>query len=160
MKSAIHRSMASGLLAALLVLGAQHARAEEFYRLSGRYAIFIVVESADRALAREPAREAARMHGGPDLRHLTHHLQIVLFDASSGERIGDARVSAKVSATGSDPQEKRLDPMGLKGATSYGAYFRFRHETKYRVELAIAGRDDPTPASAAFEYAHGAGRLK
>jgi len=158
-KTVISRAMASSLLAALLALGATPARAEEFYRLAGRYAIFAVVESVDRALAQAPGREAARMHGGPDFRHITHHVRVVLFDASSGERIGDARVSAKVSAAGLDPQQRRLDPMGLKGGASYGAYFTLRNETTYRIELAIAGRDDPRPASAVFEYAHRFGML-
>ncbi|MFV1993143.1 MAG: hypothetical protein ACC635_04495 [Acidiferrobacterales bacterium] len=65
----------------------------------------------------------SRMHGGVPAGTL-YHVILALFDAKTGDRIQDAKISAKVVGTAAVEITKPLDPMSIAGARSYGNYFK------------------------------------
>ena len=66
-----------------------------------------------------PQKIYAAAPSGPDQYYVT----IALFDASSGKRISDATVRARVSTTSSAGPEKSLDFITVADAPTYGNYF-------------------------------------
>ncbi len=65
----------------------------------------------------------SRMHGGVPAGS-RYHVILALFDAKSGDRINEAKVSAKVVGTAAVEITKPLEPMSIAGARSYGNYFK------------------------------------
>jgi hypothetical protein len=126
------------------------------YKRIGGYAIFLGVVPAEILLGRIEVPEQGRMHGGAPGRHLAHHVLVGLFDDATDFRIGDAAITAQVSAPGTATQTTRLEPMCLHGSVSYGNWFEIRHSTCYRIDLAIrrGASPDAQPVEAFFEYAH------
>lgn len=60
-----------------------------------------------------PKHEQQKIPSGPHV----HHVMLALFDVSSGERITDADVEARVSPLGLSGPKKRLDPTSVAGET-------------------------------------------
>jgi hypothetical protein len=81
------------------------------------------------------------------------HLVVALFDRDSGERIEDARVSARVQQKGRQTTSRELEPMEIAGTITYGNYFAFPEEADYRVRLAIT-RSDGASEELDFDHAH------
>jgi len=78
---------------------------------------------------------------------------VAVFEAASGARIGDAVVTAQVGKLGLTPVRKRLEPMAIAGAMSYGNYFALSSPGPYRIELHIVRPGVVRPTVATFTYA-------
>lgn len=79
-----------------------------------------------------------------------YHLVVAVFD-TSGKRIADARVSARVRELGMEGKQKNLEPMRVGNVTTYGNYFVLRQGGIYRLEIAIK-RPKNRNVAATFEY--------
>lgn len=101
-----------------------------------------------------PADHAERkMHGGVPRGSGQHHLIVSLFDVKSGQRIENARVSARIGEPGLTPQSKKLEPMQFAGTVTYGNFFTMTSPGPYRIEVEVRPHGG-VPAQAVFEYRH------
>jgi len=102
-----------------------------------------------------PADHAERkMHGGVPRGSGQHHLIVSVFDVKTGQRIENAKVSARIGEPGLTPQRKDLEPMQFAGTVTYGNFFTMSSPGPYRIEVDIRGHGDLKPTQAVFAYRH------
>ena len=105
------------------------------------------------ALRAYPKGAAERtMHGGVPGGADQYHVNVSLFDAKSGAAIAGAQVEARVDEVGMTSESKKLEPMVINNAPSYGNYFRMRGKTSYVITLRVRKPDSPQPVEAKFEH--------
>jgi hypothetical protein len=92
------------------------------------------------------------MHGGAPAGRDRQHIVIAVFDASTGARIDDAQVTARVAEPGLSIVEKRLEPMPIAGAMSYGNYFAMPAKGTYRIDVRIVRPATGKTVDATFMY--------
>lgn len=147
------RRIALAACAAVVALSpAAVAYAAGDYRAVDGYAIYLGVVPAAIAQGHPPEHPERKMHGGAPRGRGQHHVMVAVFDAASGARIEDAVVTAKVGEPGLAPAQKRLEPMAIAGAMSYGNYFALSPPGPYRIELQVA-RPGAAPIVTTFTYA-------
>lgn len=79
----------------------------------------------------------ATAHDGPADGEHEYHLIIAIFDATTGVRIEDAKVTARVSSLGLVGPSKTLEPMMIADTVTYGNYFNLPGEGTYRIDVEI-----------------------
>lgn len=117
-------------------------------------AVYLGVVPSELMQPRATPDEDATMHGGLPKGRGWHHVLIAIFDTKSGERVSDVEVSARVEDVGRAlSAEKRLDPMMVAGAHTYGSYFFMPGRDPYSIHVKIDrhgyGRSEVT-----FHYRH------
>lgn len=84
-----------------------------------------------------------------------YHVNISLFDSTSGAAVGNARVEATVS-NATQPirggETKKLEPMTFNKITSYGSYFKMSGDSSYNVTVRIRRPGIPGVIEATFRY--------
>ena len=144
----------AGLL--LFVLSASSVLAAEtgqVARVNGIDVFYGVIPAE--ILSGHPAdHDERRMHGGVPRGSGQHHLIVSLFDVKTGQRIENARVSARIGAPGLTPQTRDLEPMQFAGTVTYGNFFKMSSPGPYRIEVDIRGHGDLKPSQAVFAYRH------
>jgi hypothetical protein len=90
------------------------------------------------------------MHGGTVTGD--QHIMIALFDDKSGKRIADAEVYARVKGPKRFDAEKRLEPMLVASAPSYGNYFSPYAPGSYRISVRIRLPGGTQDIRAAFTW--------
>lgn len=78
-----------------------------------------------------------RMHGGPPTGAHAYHLTVAIFDATTGARIEDAKVAARVSSLGLLGPRKALEPMKIADTITYGNYFDLPGKGAYRINVQV-----------------------
>jgi hypothetical protein len=130
------------------------AIAADYYKSVGGYAIYIGILPAQIVQGHSREHPEGKMHGGaPSGRH-QYHVVVAVFDASSGARVDDAQVAARVGEPGLAPVEKRLEPMPVAGAMSYGNYFPMAAPGPYRIDVRVVRPGAGKTVEAAFTYSH------
>ncbi len=81
-----------------------------------------------------------------------HYVSVALFESSSGERITDAQVSARVSPIGLAGRERDLKPIPIGAAVTYGNFFSMSSPDTYVIEVVIRQMKGGDPIRARFEY--------
>ncbi|HSD41310.1 MAG TPA: hypothetical protein VLD36_05535 [Burkholderiales bacterium] len=149
------QATAAALLAGIaLAWPPSAALGADYYKTVGGYAIYIGILPAQVVQGHAREHPEGTMHGGaPSGRH-QYHLVVALFDAATGARVDDAQVTAKVGEPGLAPVEKRLEPMPIAGAMSYGNYFPIPAPGPYRIDLRVVRRGSGTPVDASFTHSH------
>jgi hypothetical protein len=90
------------------------------------------------------------MHGGvPSGRH-SYHIVVAVFDATTGARVEDAVVEARVAGLGLAGVTRRLEPMLIAETVTYGNYFELSGDANYRVYLSITRPGSATPIKVEF----------
>jgi len=112
------------LLAALALAAslAAPARAEHSKTVDG-HTVYLGIVPAELVKGHEPGHLERDMHGGVPSRRGQYHVMVVIFETASGKRVTDASVIARVSEPGLAPMQKKLEPMVIAGAMSFGNYF-------------------------------------
>lgn len=85
----------------------------------------------------------ATAHGGPPSGQYEYHLVVAIFDATTGARITDAKVEARVSSLGLVGPQKTLEQMAIASTITYGNYFDLPEKGPYTIDIEIerpAGR--------------------
>ncbi|MBI2313929.1 MAG: hypothetical protein HYU77_15635 [Betaproteobacteria bacterium] len=95
-----------------------------------------------------------RDHAGGKKEKGAHHVLVAIFDARTGARVTDAVVSASVAEPGLNAEIRRLDPMPVAGAMSYGNFFRMPGKGPYRITVKISRPGAAQPVDVSFEYRH------
>jgi uncharacterized protein involved in high-affinity Fe2+ transport len=79
---------------------------------------------------------------------------VALFDTTSGQRIEDAMVKARVSTAAGAGAEKTLQPITIANSRSYGNYFVMGGAGPYKVTVHIRRPGSSDAIQAQFEYTH------
>ena len=112
------------------------AHAENSQTVDG-HTVYLGVVPAEFVKGHEPGHPEREMHKGAPARRGQHHVMIAIFETATGKRVTDARLVARVSEPGLAPVQKKLEPMEISGAMSFGNYFAMGGAGPYRIKLAI-----------------------
>lgn len=131
-----------------------HARAAEEapgLQTVGGLTVYLGVLPAAMVQGHQKGHTEAAMHGGvPSGRH-AYHVIAAVFDATTGERIEDADIQARVSPLGLAGVTRQLEPMAIAGTITYGNYFTLDGSGTFRIDLTIT---HPSPLHMEFTYDH------
>ena len=116
--------------------------------------IYLGVLPAEMIRGHPVQHPGASMHGGRPAESNEYHVTIALFDAKTGARITNAKISARVSEIGLAGEEKKLTPMQIADTVTYGNYFQMAGNGPFRVRLVIHIPDQPREIRAEFEHWH------
>lgn len=128
------------------------ARAEHTKTVDG-HTVYLGVVPAEIIRGHEPGHPERQMHGGLPYRRGQQHIMVVIFETASGKRITDARVVARVSETGLAPVQKKLEPMEIAGAMSFGNYFPMRGPGPYSIKVTFELPAAKQKLETEFQYA-------
>jgi len=84
----------------------------------------------------------------------THHVMVSLFESTSGRRVTDARVEARVAALGFSGETKPLEPASVGGAQLYVGTFPMLGRGPFRVDVEFRLRQSARPQRARFYFTH------
>lgn len=134
------------LAAALTIASTAYASDSERHQSSGGMDIYLGVVPSQLA-AHHPD-----IHGTkPGKRHI-YHVLVALFDSETGKRITGATVWATVTDHAMTATKKRLAPMHMDDAMSYGHSFRMDLPGRYHIMIDIRRSDGSRPVRADFIY--------
>jgi cytochrome c5 len=91
-------------------------------------------EMRDRYASGAPERS---LHGGIPGGSGYYHLNVSLFDSKTRRAITDAEVQASVTEPVSGGETRTLELVSIKGAKSYGNYFRMSGRNPYRIVVRV-----------------------
>lgn len=155
MRDRISRGLALGLAVAALASSAMVATAQDDRIRSERgLLIYLGVVPAELIRSRASTGEEREMHGGPPMGRHVHHIMIALFDSRTGERIEHCEVHATLSGVGLAGTEKRLEPMTIAGALTYGNYYQMPAADTYRIRVVVRRPGVAEPVETEFKYDH------
>ena len=138
------------LVGTLNAAGAENAGGN--FKVVDGVAIYLGLMPAP-VLQGHPGKHTERqMHGGVPKGRNQKHLLVALFDDASGKRIEDAQVSVVVSELVMGRQRKRLEPMEIAGAMTYGNYFNMPGDGKYSIQLHIQRPGGQAAIEATFTH--------
>ncbi len=130
------RFMRFGLLAALLGIALSVPAAERGYRqVVDGVAIYFGIMPAQLVRGHPPEHPEGQMHGGAPAGE--NHIMVALFEEKTGKRLDGAVVTVTVTGPDRFKAEKKLEPMTVAGAASYGHYFYMPGPGPYRIRLGI-----------------------
>lgn len=100
--------------------------------------VYLGIVSAETMRERYAKDDPERMiHGGIPSGKNYYHVNISLFDSKTRLAIANAKVEASVTEPVSGGETKELEPVNIKGTTSYGNYFRMSGKNPYRIAVRI-----------------------
>ncbi len=138
----------------VLIAGASLAGDLGRYKVVDGIGIYLGVVPTDLIADHPMEHTESTMHGGVPLGAHHHHVMVALFDAKTGERITDAEVKANVREIGLGGQVKKLEPMMIAGALTYGNYFELRYRARYLISVQVRRPGSPRVIEARLEYEH------
>lgn len=112
--------------------------------------IYLGIVPAEIVRSHPSEHPEATMHGGATVGD--HHIMIALFEEKSGKRIENADVSATVTGPKRYREEKKLEPMLVASAPSYGNYFSPHMPGSYGIALRIRLAGAPRDIHATFNW--------
>ncbi len=131
MRESLAKIFLHGLLLGALVL-APGADADSSRVVEG-VAVYLGMVPAQIVRGHPSGHVEAKMHGGATPGET--HVMVALFDATTGKRITDANVSARVRGDRDAVEQKRLEPMVIAGAETYGNYFSLLGSGPFRITI-------------------------
>lgn len=132
--------------------GGAYAADDTRYKVADGIAIYLGVVPAEIILGHPKEHPETQMHGGPSGTGDLYHVVVALFEQSTGERIVDARVTARVIPLGRAGTGKTLERMVVAGAATYGNYYAMPDPGPYQIEVQIQQRDVSRESQATFDY--------
>lgn len=123
-------------------------------RTTNGLTVYLGVLPAAMIQGHDPEHTEATMHGGVPSGVHAYHVMIAVFETESGERIEDATVEAEVTPLGLAGTRRRLEPMIIAGATTYGNHFTMRWDGQYKVAIAVTTTEFAEPVTFEFTYEH------
>jgi len=118
------------LLAGLLLLVPAIVAAGGYRQVVDGVTIYFGVLPAELVRGHPREHPESGMHGGVPAGE--NHLVIALFEDKTGKRITDAEITATIMGPDRFKLEKKLEPMIIAGAASYGNYFAMLGSGPYR----------------------------
>lgn len=110
-------------------------------------AIYFGIVPAGLVRGHPPEHPEGKMHGGVPAGE--NHIMVALFDDKTGKRIVRADVTASITEL---QAEKKLEPMVIAGAATYGNYFNMPGPGPYRIDIYIHLPGDAREIRASFTW--------
>ncbi|HEV7286353.1 MAG TPA: iron transporter [Kaistia sp.] len=129
-----------------MILAIATARADDGYQKAGGLAVYLGIVPAAVVRGHPMNHAESTMHGGPGTARHQYHLVVAVFDAQSGARVENARVSATISGLGHVGQQTvQLDPMKIENTVTYGNFVTLSGNDRYdiAVDITVPGRSRP-----------------
>ena len=123
------------LLAGLLLLVPAIVAAGGYRQVVDGVTIYFGVLPAELVRGHPREHPESGMHGGVPAGE--NHLVIALFEDKTGKRITDAEITATIMGPDRFKLEKKLEPMIIAGAATFGNYFNMLGPGPYRIALRI-----------------------
>jgi|GEM_PF-5040036 len=128
------------LFGLVLTPGAVLADAGKGHRHAGGLSIYMGMIPTELIQEREIPREA-KMHGGIPQGKNRYHFVVALFNDSTGERITNMKVSAKLSGIDLSTKTKSMERMEVNGMVTFGNYFSIDKKTPFKIRLKLESLD-------------------
>jgi hypothetical protein len=143
---------AGALLAlAVAIPGTANAGNQERAQVVGNMNVFLGIMPASSIRGQLVSLVEEEMHGGIPSGEDVYHVLVTLFDRSSGERIEDATVTARVAPLGLGRNARPLEVMYSAGVVCYCNWFEMTAGEPYRISVLIERPGEPE-RSTQFEY--------
>ena len=102
-----------------------------------------------------PAKEHVEdAHGDVPRGPHAYHVVAAVFDAESGRRVEDATIDARVGPLRLGSVTRRLEPMAIAGALTYGNIFTLRVDGPYQIAFIVTVPHRAEPVVVEFSYEH------
>lgn len=149
--------LAVAVLAGVLLGIGSPARADEASQSVMSHGLKVYFGFVPAEIARGIAKThgQSEMHGAEPSTSTEYHLVVAIFNAVTGSRITNAKVSAGVTRPGFEPPSKQLEPMKIADTITYGNFFDLPSEGIYRIRLNISRKGTPRPIEIDLTYDHG-----
>ena len=148
------RSIAATIgLCVLLPAFTVSAADDDNYKTAGGLAVYLGVLPAAMVRGHQTHPEE-RMHGGVPSGPHVYHVVAAVFDASTGKRIENAKVEARVTPRRLLGEARALEPMEIAGTVTYGNYFTMGGSDPYRIQLSITPTIGGPTVEVEFTYRH------
>jgi hypothetical protein len=141
------------LSAVLFVPGSAVAADSASYKTAGDLTVYLGVLPAAMIQGHDNHPEGSMHRGVPSGEH-AYHVMAALFETETGERIEDAMVEAQLTPLGLAPVTRRLEPMVIAGAITYGNYFTMRGDGSYQIAFFVTTPEIAEPVVLEFTYEH------
>ena len=128
-------------IATMLAIGG--ALADDNYQTSDGLAVYLGIVPAAVVRGHPSSHAEGAMHGGAGSGRHQQHIVVAVFDAGTGVRIENARVSARIAGLGDiGRQAADLEPMTIANTVTYGAFVTLPGNDRYDivVEISVPGR--------------------
>lgn len=140
---------------ATLLASAAFAADSATHKVVHGVAIYLGVLPAEMIMGHPKPHTEAEMHGGVPAGKHQYHVTVSLFDAASGKRITNAKVTAHVYEINRAGTQKKLEPMLIADTISYGNYFNMPSANNpYRIRVRIELPGVAGIIETEFEYQH------
>lgn len=123
------------LLAGLLLVSPAGAAVGSYRQVVDGVAVYFGVMPAELVRGHPREHPESEMHGGVPVGE--NHIMVALFEDKTGKRITRAEVTATITGPGNFKAEKKLEPMVIAGAASFGNYFTMPGPGPYRIAVRI-----------------------
>lgn len=147
-------AMMTALLIALAGPVPASADEDENYKVVAGLGVYLGVVPAGIVRGHPESHPEATMHDGVPRGAHEYHIIIAIFDAATGTRIENAKVTATVSGLGHIGENGlEMEPMQIAGTVTYGGFVNLPGNDRYdiRVDITVPDR---APARVDFAYQH------
>jgi hypothetical protein len=139
------------LLAGLLLVVSVTVAAGGYRQVVDGVAVYFGMMPAELVRGHPQEHPEGQMHGGVPVGE--NHIMVALFEDKTGKRITRAELTATITGPGNFKAEKKLEPMIIAGAVTFGNYFTMPGPGPYRIDLAIRLPGGTKSLRAHFEWA-------
>ncbi len=146
--------LVGGLISSAPANAPANAAGDCLYQSASGVEAYIGVVPAQITKGHESTQPEGPMHGGVPRNGNQYHLVAAVFDVSSGKRITDASVAARLSGLDLTGPMKALEPMIIVGSITYGGYFNLPGFDFYTIVLTIKRPVAPQPITLNFTCDH------
>lgn len=136
-----------------LFMSSAFAADSSLHKVVDGVAIYLGVIPTELIKGHPKAHPESEMHGGAPVTEAQYHIVLALFDAKTGARITNAKVTASLSSFGFAVGKKTLEPMLIANTISYGNYFKLSAKSAHRIQIEISGVHPGQTIHATFEHA-------
>jgi hypothetical protein len=145
---------AAGILF-IMMLAIATANADDGYRKADDLAVYLGIVPAPVVRGHPTSHPESTMHGGPGTARHQQHIVVAVFDAQTGARVENARLSATISGLGHVGQQTiQLEPMTVENTITYGGFVTLSGNDRYDIAIEITVPGRPSPVSVTFSSDH------
>lgn len=130
-------------LAAAMMVAVGGALANDRYQTAFGLAVYLGIVPAALVRGHPPNDAEGAMHGGAGSGRHQQHVVVAVFDAETGVRVENARVTARIAGRGDvGRQAIGLEPMTIADTVTYGAFVTLPGNDRYEisVDISVPGR--------------------
>jgi hypothetical protein len=139
-------------VATLILASLALAQGDRLSKMVGGVNLYLGVIPAEIVRGHPIEHSESTMHGSHPKGSGSRHIVVALFDAKTGERITDAKVSARVEQLGLAAELKDLEAMQVAGTVSYGNFYAMPDGGMYRIRVIVKRKGGSRRIEAEFEY--------